>query len=162
NRFTGPIQQVPPMYSALKKDGKPLYEYARAGETVERLPREVTIRSLVIAPLDESPSDLQLLATVSKGTYIRTLGEDIADALGCGGHLTTLRRTATGGFDVRQCVTLEELEALDDDQRLACLHPVDALLAGHTAVTLDADNAARFLSGMRRRGGWRDAHEAAV
>jgi tRNA pseudouridine55 synthase len=159
-RFTGPIRQVPPMHSALKKDGKALYEYARAGQEVERDPRNVTVRSLSLAPIDAS--HLKLVAQVSKGTYIRTLGEDIAEALGCGGHLTFLRRIATGQFRVDQCVTLPALEAMVEDERLGALLPVDALLPDHTAVTLDADNAGRFLSGLRRRGDWPDQEHIAV
>ena len=98
----------------------------------------------------------------SKGTYIRTLGEDIGEALGCGAHLTALRRIATGGFDVSQCVTLDALEAMDEDERLARLLPTEALVADHTPVTLDAEDAGRFLSGLRRRGDWPDAPAVAV
>jgi tRNA pseudouridine55 synthase len=159
-RFTGPMRQVPPMHSALKKDGKPLYEYARAGEEVEREARDVIVHSLVLSALDTTT--LKLIATVSKGTYIRTLGEDIGEALGCGGHLTSLRRIATGHFSVAGCVTLDGLEAMGEDERAAQLQPVDSLLAGHEHVTLDADNAGRFLSGLRRRGDWKDNERIAV
>jgi tRNA pseudouridine55 synthase len=159
-RFTGAIRQVPPMYSALKKDGKALYEYARAGEEVEREPRDVVVHALELTVLDAST--LLLTATVSKGTYIRTLGEDIGEALGCGAHLTSLRRTRTGHFDVAQCVTLDALEAMDEAQRLAQLHPVQDLLPGHERVMLAGDDAARFLSGLRRRGSWRDNEHVAV
>ena len=163
-QFTGPIRQVPPMHSALKKDGKALYEYARAGEQVERAQRDVVIRQLELAPavaMGTIPA-LVLRASVSKGTYIRTLGEDIGDALGCGAHLTSLRRLATGHFGISQCVTLPALEAMNEEERLACLAPVDSLLPGHTRVTLDADNAGRFLSGLRRRGPWQDNEHVAV
>jgi tRNA pseudouridine55 synthase len=164
DRFTGPIHQVPPMHSALKKDGKALYEYARDGETVEREAREVVIHELELldAQLHGEEPVLRLRVRCSKGTYIRTLGEDIGEALGCGGHLTALRRTATGPFDVSQCVTLETLEALDEAERLARLLPVQSLLPDHAPVTLDAENAARFLSGMRRRGSWPDLERVAV
>jgi tRNA pseudouridine55 synthase len=161
-RFTGPLRQLPPMHSALKKDGKPLYEYARAGEEVDREAREVTVRALQLAPVAGMPDEIRLLATVSKGTYIRTLGEDIGEALGCGGHLTSLRRTATGHFGVLDCMTLERLEALEENERIACLKPVDALLPDHTRVMLDTDNAGRFLSGLRRRGQWQDNERVAV
>lgn len=163
-RFTGPITQVPPMHSALKKEGKALYEYARAGVEVERPPRAVTIYALkVIQALVESAQPaIQMIVECSKGTYIRTLGEDIGESLGCGGHLTALRRLRTGGFDVSQCISLDALEAMSEAQRLQCLLPVDALLPGHQRVTLDSDNAGRFLSGMRRRGSWPDAKEVAV
>ena len=164
-RFTGPIQQVPPMYSALKKDGKPLYEYARDGIDVERQPRNVTIYRLELAdePADwPGTTELKIRVACSKGTYIRTLGEDIGEALGCGAHLSALRRTATGGFDASQCVTLAELEAMDETQREARLLPTESLLAGHVPVMLDEDNAGRFLSGLRRRGNWPDGSEVGV
>lgn len=164
DRFTGPIQQLPPMHSALKKDGKALYEYARAGIEVAREPRAVTIHTLELLDLrlqGDAPA-LRLRVRCSKGTYIRTLGEDIGEALGCGAHLSALRRVATGCFDLDGCLTLEQIEALPEDRRLALLLPVDALLAGHDRVTLDGDHAARFLSGMRRRGPWADAERVAV
>jgi tRNA pseudouridine55 synthase len=164
DRFTGPISQVPPMHSALKKDGKALYEYAREGVTVEREPRQVTIHDLELLDLRLEGDEpfLRLRVRCSKGTYIRTLGEDIAAALGCGGHLSLLRRLQTGPFDASQCITVEALEALTEAQRLERLLPVQALLPDHTPVTLDSDDAARFLSGLRRRGDWSDQPEVAV
>jgi tRNA pseudouridine55 synthase len=163
-QFTGPITQVPPMHSALKKDGKALYEYARAGIAVERAPRAVTIHALEVLALrlDAPQPAIDIRVTCSKGTYIRTLGEDIGEALGCGAHLSALRRVATGNFDAAQCVTLTALEAMDEAQRLACVLPVDALLEGFSRVTLDSDNAGRFLSGLRRRGDWPDCPQIAV
>jgi len=164
DRFMGPIRQVPPMHSALKKDGKALYEYAREGETVEREPRDVLIHELELLDVQlqgEEPF-LRLHVKCSKGTYIRTLGEDIGEALGCGGHLVALRRIATGPFDQSQCVTLEGLETMDEAERPRQLKPVDALLPGHASVTLDPENAGRFLSGLRRRGSWPDADLVAV
>ena len=164
DRFMGPIAQVPPMHSALKKDGKPLYEYARDGQTVEREARQVVIHDLDLLDmqLDGDAPSLQLRVRCSKGTYIRTLGEDIGEALGCGGHLTMLRRTATGPFDATQCITLDALASEDEGQRLAHLAPVQVLLEGHVPVTLDADNAGRYLSGVRRRGDWPDQSQVAV
>jgi tRNA pseudouridine55 synthase len=159
-QFTGPIRQVPPMHSALKKDGKALYEYAREGVEVERAPRDVVIHKLELSAIGDDV--IRILASVSKGTYIRTLGEDIGEALGCGAHLSSLRRTATGGFVEAQCITLEALEAMDEEERLAQLLPAEALVDGHSRVTLGAEDAARFLSGLRRRGGWADADEVAV
>lgn len=158
DRFMGPIRQVPPMHSALKKDGKALYEYAREGETVEREARDVVIHDLEMLDVQLQGDEpfLRLRVACSKGTYIRTLGEDIGEALGCGGHLTALRRVQTGPFTAAQCITLEQLEAMEEGDRLAALQPVDCLLPDHTAVTLDADHAGRFLSGLRRRGGWPD------
>jgi tRNA pseudouridine55 synthase len=159
-RFTGPITQVPPMHSALKKDGKALYEYARAGVEVEREPRQVSIFALQLSLL--APDLLKIVAKVSKGTYIRTLGEDIGAALGCGASLVSLRRIATGPFGVAECVTLAELEALGESDRVGRLLPVEALLAGHTRVTLGMEDAGRFLSGVRRRGAWTDEDRVAV
>jgi len=164
DRFTGPITQVPPMHSALKKDGKPLYEYARDGQTVEREPRHVVIHDLELLDmrLEGDEPFLRLRVRCSKGTYIRTLGEDIAQALGCGGHLRFLRRIATGPFEVSQCVTLDALEAMTDAERQRTLQPVNGLLGDHQTVTLDDENAARFLSGLRRRGPWANASQVAV
>jgi tRNA pseudouridine55 synthase len=161
-QFTGPIRQVPPMHSALKKDGRALYEYARAGEEVEREARDVVIHDLGLAFAPGRSDVLLMTAKVSKGTYIRTLGEDIGEALGCGAHLTALRRVATGQYGISECVTLEALEAMSEEERLARLKPVDSLLPDHARVTLDADNAGRFLSGLRRRGQWPDNEEIAV
>ena len=152
------------MHSALKKDGKALYEYARAGIEVERAPRDVTIYALRVLemPTVAVPHALRIEVSCSKGTYIRTLGEDIGEALGCGAHLSALRRTRTGGFGQTQCVSLEALEAMTDAQRLELLLPVDALLEGHQVVTLESESAGRFLSGVRRRGEWPDAEQVAV
>jgi tRNA pseudouridine55 synthase len=164
DRFMGPITQVPPMHSALKKDGKPLYEYARDGETVEREPRHVTIHDLELLDLQlqgDTPQ-LRLRVTCSKGTYIRTLGEDIAEALGCGGHLSMLRRVATGAFAQAQCVTLDALESATEAGRHEHLLPVDTLLGGHTTITLGTEDASRFLNGVRRRGDWTDQPRVAV
>jgi tRNA pseudouridine55 synthase len=163
-RFTGALTQVPPMYSALKKDGRALYEYARAGQEVERTARAVTVHSLRLlrAELDGAAPTIEIAVDCSKGTYIRTLGEDIGLALGCGAHLSALRRSRTGGFGEAQTVSLQALEAMPPEARLDSLMPPDCLLAGHALVTLDADNAARFLSGMRRRGTWPDADAVAV
>ena len=162
-RFTGPLRQVPPMHSALKKDGKALYEYARAGQEVEREARDVVVHELSIALAEDAGRPaLRFTARVSKGTYIRTLGEDLGEALGCGAHLSFLRRTATGPFDVSHCVTLEALTEMDEAKREAALLPPEALLEGHTRVTLGAEDAGRFLSGLRRRGSWPDMPSVAV
>lgn len=164
DQFTGPIQQVPPMHSALKKDGKALYEYARAGIEVQREPRDVLIRTLSVSDLDTASAtpSFKMQVSCTKGTYIRTLGEDMGEALGCGAHLTSLRRTGTGNFESAQCVTLDALEGMSEAQRMACLLPVKSLLADHTTVTLDSENAGRFLSGVRRRGDWADAEHMVV
>ncbi len=164
DRFMGEIDQVPPMHSALKKDGKALYEYARDGETVEREARRVTIHEieLIDMQLGGDAPQLRLRVVCSKGTYIRTLGEDIGEALGCGGHLIALRRVATGPFDVADAVTLDALEAMSEAERLDALLPVEDLLTGHERITLDAEHAGRFLSGVRRRGDWPDRERVAV
>ena len=159
-RFTGAQSQLPPMHSALKKDGKALYEYARAGIEVERETRNITVHALELELL--APDRIGLLARVSKGTYIRTLGEDIAAALGCGGHLVLLRRIGTGPFGLDRCVTLQQLEAMDEPSRLAALQPVECLLPEHTSIVLGQDEAARFLTGLRRRGRWPDDPHVAV
>ena len=126
--FRGEILQVPPMYSALKVNGRKLCDIARAGETVEREARPVTVKSLQCEPTD-TPSDYRMTARVSGGTYIRTLCADIGGALGCGGVMATLRRTEAGGFPISACVTLDELESMDPEQRLALLRPVEELFS---------------------------------
>jgi tRNA pseudouridine55 synthase len=153
-RFLGAQTQVPPMYSALKKDGKALYEYARKGEEVERDARHVTIYKLNMALAQDprAPAAIKIVVSCSKGTYIRTLGEDIGEAIGCGGHLGSLRRLETGGYTDSQCVSLPALETMSETEREACLLPVQSLVSAYPSVTLDADNAGRFLSGLRRRG----------
>jgi tRNA pseudouridine55 synthase len=163
-QFTGKISQVPPMHSALKRDGKALYEYARAGIELEREARPVEIYALNLrfAPVNIEYFAINIVAKVSKGTYIRTLGEDIGEALGCGAHLSHLRRVDTGGLSVEQAVTLLELEAMQEDERMAQLLPVERLLAGHETVSLDVDNAGRFLSGLRRRTALPDNDHVAV
>ena len=148
-RLCGEIDQLPPMYSALKKDGRALYDYARAGIEVERQPRRVTIHRL---DLVEWAGDRLVLDVVcSKGTYVRTLAEDLGEALGCGAHLAALRRTASGSLQLAQAVTLETLASLDETQRDALLQPADALVAHWPEVRLDENDAGRFLSGLRRR-----------
>ncbi|SAL02607.1 tRNA pseudouridine(55) synthase TruB [Caballeronia ptereochthonis] len=149
NRFIGDIVQVPPMYSALKRDGKPLYEYARAGQTVERAGRQVTIHALQLIacalPL------VTFRVTCSKGTYVRTLAEDIGEALGCGAHLTALRRTGVGVLTLEHAATLDELTSLSEAQRDERLQPVDALLSTFPAVQLNDEATKRFLHGQRLR-----------
>lgn len=147
--FTGAIDQLPPMHSALKHQGKALYEYARAGQTVERQPRRVTIHALDIVHWQGNA--LVIDVHCSKGTYVRTLGEDIGTHLGCGAHLAALRRTGSGALDVAQAVTIEQLQALDEPARQALLLPPDVLLEQWPAVDLPDSEAARFLTGLRRR-----------
>lgn len=149
--FIGPIDQVPPMHSALKKDGKALYEYARAGVEVERPARRVTIHAIDILGWDDASLELTLDVCCSKGTYIRVLAEDIGERLGCGAHLAGLRRTATGPLTLDGAISLDALAALDEPARDALLHPPDRLLADWPSLRLAESEAARFLSGLRRR-----------
>ena len=147
--FTGTIDQLPPLHSALKKDGKALYEYARAGQTVERTPRRITVHAIDL--VSQQDAELVIDVRCSKGTYIRTLAEDIGEALGCGAHLSALRRTAAGPLTLDGAVTLEALAALDEAGRQALLQPIDLLLADWPRISLAADEAGRFLTGLRRR-----------
>jgi tRNA pseudouridine55 synthase len=144
-RFRGPILQVPPMYSALKRDGKAYYEYAREGITLEREARPVTIHRLELLGY-EAPF-LKLSVTCSKGTYIRVLGEDIGEALGCGAHLNALRRTGVGALTADGMITLDDLS--QHAAPLSLLAPVDALLSTFPSVELNDDLAKRFLHGQR-------------
>lgn len=138
--FRGEIEQLPPMYSALKHNGKKLYEIARAGGEVERKPRPVTIYRLECT--GERDGDFVLEVECSKGTYIRTLCDDIGRALGCGACMSGLRRTRAGGFDVRDALTIEEIERRGAEN---CLMPVDALFAGRPVVLLKDARAEKAL-----------------
>ena len=129
--FRGEIQQIPPMYSAVKIQGKKLYELARRGKEVERKPRPVTIHALELLEA-ESGTDYRLRCLCSKGTYIRTLCHDVGQALGCGGALYSLRRTMAAGFTLAQAVTMEEVQA----QGEALLQPLDGLFAQYPALTV--------------------------
>ena len=148
-RLTGDIEQIPPMQSALKHQGKALYEYARAGIEIERQPRHVRIHRLDL--VEWSGSTLVLDVHCSKGTYVRTLAQDLGELLGCGAHLSGLRRTASGSLRVEEALTLEALAALDEPGRDALLRPADALLQSWPEIRLPDDEAGRFLSGLRRR-----------
>ncbi|MFK3738245.1 tRNA pseudouridine(55) synthase TruB [Massilia sp. TN1-12] len=144
-QLRGPILQVPPMYSALKRDGKALYEYAREGIVLEREARPVTIHALEMLRY-EAPL-LTIRVTCSKGTYVRVLGEDIGKLLGCGAHLNALRRIQVGNLTIDGMVTLEQLQA--HEAPLSLLAPVDALLSSFPQVDLTPELAARFLNGQR-------------
>ncbi|NIF80313.1 tRNA pseudouridine(55) synthase TruB [Paraburkholderia sp. Cy-641] len=146
-RFIGDIVQVPPMYSALKRDGKPLYEYARAGQTVAREGRQVTIHALELIAC--ALPDVTFRVTCSKGTYVRTLAEDIGEALGCGAHLVALRRTGVGALTLEHAVTLDALSDATQAERDGWLQPVDALLSTFPEVHLNEDDTRRFLHGQR-------------
>jgi tRNA pseudouridine55 synthase len=146
-QFVGTIEQVPPMHSALKRDGRALYEYARAGVEVERAPRRVTIRRLQLLACEGETA--RIAVECSKGTYVRVLAADIGARLGCGAHLAALRRTRVGPLAVERGVPLAELEAMPAAARHALLLPVDALLASLPALELDAEAARRFSLGQR-------------
>lgn len=148
-QFTGAIEQVPPMHSALKRDGKPLYEYARAGVELERDARSVTIHRIDI--ISGEHDEWTLDVHCSKGTYIRTLAADIGEALGCGAHLAGLRRTGCGALSITRAHSLEALGAMNEAERDAALHDADSLLADWPVVKLGDEDAGRFLSGLRRR-----------
>ena len=137
--LTGAIRQVPPMFSALKHEGKPLYEYARQGITIERKARDITIYQINIS--DFAPPFATLDVRCSKGTYIRTLAEDIAKHIGTFAHLSALRRTTTAGFSVANAHTLDHLAELDENARDALLLPCDALVAHLPRIDVSADTA---------------------
>ncbi|MEC5396347.1 tRNA pseudouridine(55) synthase TruB [Uliginosibacterium sp. H1] len=145
-RFVGEIEQVPPMYSALKHQGKALYEYARQGVEIERKARRVNIREIEV--LEIAPGSVSLRVRCSKGTYIRTLGQDIGEALGCGAHLSALRRTAAGPLSLDTAITVDAIEAMPAEQRSGLLLPVDTLVAHFTEVRLDVAAAERFRLGQ--------------
>lgn len=137
-QFIGEISQTPPMYSALKFEGKALYEYARAGVEIERQPRLVKIHSIGLNAFEGDVATITV--TCSKGTYIRTLAEDIGKRLGCGAHLIGLRRTGTANYHISQAVSLEQFEAMSSEERLASLAPADSAVEHLPAITLDADS----------------------
>ncbi len=145
-RFRGEIEQVPPMYAAIKHQGRPLYSYARRGEQVDRAPRRVVIRRLDLASLEGETASLYV--ECSKGTYIRTLAEDIGAVLGCGAHLMALERVAVGSFTLRQSVKLEDLEGLSLDRRRARLLPPQVLLQSWPRLRLPAELTAKFRHGQ--------------
>lgn len=159
-QFLGDIAQVPPMHSALKHEGKPLYAYARAGVDIPRQARQVRIHSLSL--IRAQGSEWTLEVSCSKGTYIRTLAQDIGEALGCGAHLKALRRLKSGPLSVDHALTLDALEALSDAQRAALLHPPDQLLADCPLWRLEGSEADRFIQGMRRRVAAPDALQVRV
>ena len=137
-KFVGEISQVPPMYSALKHEGKALYEYAREGVEIERKPRLVTIHSITNNSFVQDVAVITV--TCTKGTYIRTLAEDIGSFLGCGAHLIGLRRTATANYQIAQSITLAQFEAMTQEQRLAALMPPDSAVLDLPTIVLDADS----------------------
>ncbi len=148
-RFVGEIEQTPPMHSALKHAGRALYEYAREGIAIARAPRRVTLHEIRL--LGGEGDEWVIDVRCSKGTYLRTLAEDLGEALGCGAHLSALRRTGSGPLALEGTHTLDELAAMGEDEREAALRDVDTLLAEWPAVHLNSDDAGRFLAGVRQR-----------
>jgi tRNA pseudouridine55 synthase len=146
-RFCGEIQQLPPMHSALKHQGKPLYEYIRKGETIERELRSVTIHELTLNHF--AGNEIDFTVHCSKGTYVRTLAEDIGVALGCGAHLIGLRRTAIAHLDLQHAYTLEQLEAMTAAERDACVKPLEFLMPDFPVLVLDAVQIKRLAQGQR-------------
>jgi len=145
-QFIGVIQQVPPMYSALKHQGKALYEYARAGVEIERAARTITIHQIILERFEQD--EVEITVSCSKGTYIRTLAEDIGQALGCGAHLAGLRRLNTAHFSLESALTIEQLEAMTVEQRDQSLLPVDALIENLPEVQLDKECVFYLLQGQ--------------
>ena len=146
-RFRGEIRQLPPMHSALKHRGKSLYEYIRKGETVERELRSVVIHELRLNSF--SGSEMDVTVRCSKGTYIRTLAEDIGTALGCGAHLTGLRRAAIAHFTLDNAYTLQQLADMTDAERDVCVLPLESLMPGMPRLQLDAEQVKRMAQGQR-------------
>jgi tRNA pseudouridine55 synthase len=158
--FVGRIDQVPPMHSALKHEGRPLYAFARAGVEIERAARTVTIHSIEV--VEGEGDHWRLDVSCSKGTYIRTLAEDLGEALGCGAHLSALRRTGSGRLSIDAALPIECLADFDACALDAALLPAHALVADWPEVSLDAEDAGRFLAGVRRRLDRADAPQVRV
>ena len=146
-QFLGAQQQIPPMYSALKKDGKKLYEYARAGIEIDRPARDIFLKAIELLAIDDK--QIQLTVTCSKGTYVRVLAEDIAKVMGTLGHLTALRRLQVGDFQIAEAITLADLEALELDGRHTHLLSVDACIDIDAELTLSPAQCARVQMGQR-------------
>ncbi len=147
--LTGEIDQIPPMYSALKKDGVRLYELARQGQEIEREPRRVTVYELELLSFNKPEALVRVKC--SKGTYVRVLGEDVGKILGCGAHLTALRRTKIADIDISGAVSLQDFEEADIAQRLDMLDPPDRLLSQLEPIELKEELAVRFLHGQSIR-----------
>lgn len=145
-QFIGEISQIPPMYSALKHEGKALYEYAREGVDIARQPRLIRIKNIVVDKFEVDVAQITVIC--SKGTYIRTLAEDIGAQLGCGAHLIGLRRTETAGYLLPQAISIEQLECLSIEARDALLLPVDSAIDSVPKIILNADAAYYMMQGQ--------------
>ncbi len=149
--FVGDIEQIPPMYSAIKVDGKKLYELAREGKTVELAPRPVTIFEINIQRVDMAENKVSFLVDCSKGTYIRTLCHDIGKKLGCGGVMSALKRTRSGDFKIENAFTLEEIEEKAKNNDFSFLIGIDEALSHYDKVVLADRNARRLCNGIEVR-----------
>lgn len=145
HQFRGEIQQIPPMYSAIKVNGQKLYDIARRGGEIDRQPRQITIHDLSL--LGEENGDLILRVRCSKGTYIRTLCHDIGQALGCGGVMTSLRRTRVGSYDVQNAYSVAELSRMERDAAESLLLPLDSVFSDYESVQLSPENEAHCRNG---------------
>lgn len=149
SRFIGELEQIPPMYSAIKVEGKKLYELAREGKEIEREPRKVTIHNIEIENINLDKNLVEMTVDCSKGTYIRTLCNDIGEALGCGGHMSALTRTKSGRFEIENTVTLEEIEQRAQDGDFGFITPLAEILAEYRKVILAEKNAWRVKNGIK-------------
>ena len=147
--FIGEIEQIPPMYSAIKIDGKKLYELAREGKTVERKPRTVTVKNIQIEEIDLTRNTVTMLVDCTKGTYIRTLCEDIGKALGCGGYMSALTRTKSGRFDIENAYTLSQIEEMLAENDLSFFTPVHEAMPEYPKIILAERNAKKVRYGIK-------------
>ncbi len=148
-KFIGEISQIPPMYSAIKIDGKKLYELAREGKTVEREPRKIVISKIEIKNIDLNNNTVDMLVDCSKGTYIRTLCNDIGAELGCGGHMSALNRTKSGRFEIENAYTLEQIEKMAETENYSFMTPVSEALPEYERIILADRNAYRVRNGIK-------------
>ncbi|MEE1047548.1 MAG: tRNA pseudouridine(55) synthase TruB [Clostridia bacterium] len=147
--FVGDIEQIPPMYSAIKVDGKKLYELAREGVEIERKPRQVQIDAIEVLDIDLNAGRFSMKIDCSKGTYIRTLCDDIGRRLGCFAHMSALERTKSGRFDISESYTLEQIEEMFGNGDLSFFTPVDAVFEEYPKLTLSSRKAKKMCNGTR-------------
>lgn len=147
--FVGEIEQIPPMYSAIKINGKKLYELAREGKSVEREARRVLIKSIEIKKIDLEKNTVYMLVSCSKGTYIRTLCNDIGERLGCGGYMSALERTKSGKFCIENAFTLEKIEEMAEKSDFSFMVPIGDVLSEYKKIVLAEKNAKRLKNGIK-------------
>lgn len=148
-KFIGEIEQIPPMYSAIKIDGKKLYELAREGKIVERKSRQVTIKNIEIISIDLDKNTVTMLVDCTKGTYIRTLCEDIGKSLGSGGYMSALTRTKSGRFDIKNAYTLEQIEKMLAQNDLSFFVPAEEAMPEYPKIVLAERNAKKVRYGIK-------------